>query len=162
MNICQGVREIDKNMGENELKELMSLWPELVDLNDRLMALLSGGSAVLGPEIRELIGARAAQLTGSEYEWETFKALLIEQGWSEEKVLHILQDIDSKHLNNRDRAVLRFADKMIRIPEAMTSEDADALRREGLSDREILEAASLAAFYNSQSMIANALGVVQA
>jgi len=139
----------------------VSLWPELVDLQARQLELFSDRPSELGPEIRELIGARVAQLHNCEYGRNRYRAALNRRGWSDEKISHILQDIDSNHLNERDRAILRFADKLTRHSQSMSNEDVEALRHAGLADRAILETVALTAYFNSQTLLANALGVMR-
>jgi uncharacterized peroxidase-related enzyme len=139
----------------------VSLWPELVDLQAKQLELFSEGASDIGPEIRDLIGARVAQLHNCAYGQKRYHAALNARGWSDEKITHILQDIESTHLNDRDRAILRFADKMTRRSQSMSADDIEMLRHSGLSDKAILETAAVTAYFNSQTLLANALGVMR-
>lgn len=137
------------------------LWPELVEVEARRLALFAETDTELAPDLKELIGVRVAELHNSDYCRSRYRAELLARGWSDEKITHILQDIESDHLSREERAVLRFADKMTRLPQSMSTEDIDLLRQSGLTDRGILETAAVTAYFNSQTLLANALGVMR-
>jgi uncharacterized peroxidase-related enzyme len=58
----------------------------------------------------------------------------------------------------RLQRLVYFARKLTLLPNSMKRQDAEDLRVCGLSDFEILQAAQIAAFYNSANRLANALG----
>lgn len=59
----------------------------------------------------------------------------------------------------RERAIADYALKITRAPEEIEPEDLDTLRAVGLTEREIIEAAAVAAYFNFSNRINSALGV---
>lgn len=62
-------------------------------------------------------------------------------------------------LGPRSRALVDYALKLTRAPWTAREADIDALRREGLNDRAIHDAASIAAYFNYVNRLASGLGV---
>ncbi len=63
-------------------------------------------------------------------------------------------------LDDADRAILAYAEKLTLSPSRMTPEDGAALRAAaGLDDRGVLQVTLIAAFFNYVSRVADALGV---
>ncbi len=137
-----------------------SLWPEFLDLKEKEYELFSNTETYLDDDQKDLIAALVAQINHSAYYSNFYRASLVERGWTDENVGHILQDIESHHLDQKTKAVLVFAEKITRNTKAMKTDDIDELRLAGVSDRGILEAAVLASHYNYLSRLANALGVM--
>ena len=52
-----------------------------------------------------------------------------------------------------------FAEKLTRRPSRMTAEDCQQLRREGLNDRDILDAVEVISYFNYINRVADGLGV---
>ena len=155
-------KEAARVYGEDiNLIRATGLWPELVEVEAQRLSLFIETDTELAPDLKELIGVRVADLHNSDYCRSRYRAGLLDRGWSDEKITHILQDIESDHLNKTERAVLRFADKMTRLPQSMSTDDIDLLRQAGLADRGILETAAVTAYFNSQTLLANALGVMR-
>lgn len=70
--------------------------------------------------------------------------------------------IDPNHvdLTSRERALTDLALKITRDPRTVTGADLEALRDEGLSDEEILEAIEIAALFNYTNRISITLGLL--
>lgn len=63
-------------------------------------------------------------------------------------------------LDDVDRAILSYAEKLTRTPARMTRDDADELRAAtGLDDRGVLQVTLIASFFNYVTRVADALGV---
>ena len=62
-------------------------------------------------------------------------------------------------LDERREAMLDYATKLTLEPSAITEDDIDALRRAGLSDRDILDLCEVVAYYAYVNRIADGLGV---
>ena len=59
-------------------------------------------------------------------------------------------------LDERQRAMLDFADKLTVAPETIEEEDRQALREAGFSDRDIWDIAAVAGFFNMSNRMASA------
>ncbi len=62
-------------------------------------------------------------------------------------------------LSPREKALCRFADLVTRTPAAVRPQDLDTLRGYGLTDRDILDAVEVIAYFNYINRVADALGV---
>ena len=70
------------------------------------------------------------------------------------------QDWRQAPLDDVDRAILTYAEKLTLTPARMTREDVEALRAAtGLDDRGVLQITLIASFFNYVSRVADALGV---
>jgi alkylhydroperoxidase family enzyme len=71
----------------------------------------------------------------------------------------VIADAPDAFLSPRDRALVTWARKVVRDPNATTAADAQALRDAGLSEREIFEATVFVALRLAFSTVNGALGV---
>jgi uncharacterized peroxidase-related enzyme len=62
-------------------------------------------------------------------------------------------------LSPREKALAKFAELVTRTPAAVRQADVGTLRRHGLSDRDILDAVEVIAYFNYINRIADALGI---
>ena len=62
-------------------------------------------------------------------------------------------------LNLRQKALCSFAEMVTRAPHALSKRHVDALRPHGLSDRDILDAVQVIAYFNYINRVADALGI---
>ena len=153
--------KVIKDRGQNlNIARAASLWPEFLDLQEKEFELFSNTKTYLDDDQKDLIAALVAQINHSAYYSNLYRESLVDRGWTDENVGHILQDIESHHLDQKTRAVLVFAEKITRNTKSMESEDIDKMRLAGVDDRGILEAAVLASHHNYLSRLANALGVM--
>jgi len=70
-----------------------------------------------------------------------------------------VQDHETAPLDDRRRAMLRFADKLTLTPAAMTRADTDALRAVGFGDAEILAIVEVTGYYAYANRVVDGLGV---
>ncbi|HEB13000.1 MAG TPA: hypothetical protein ENI11_04940 [Actinobacteria bacterium] len=152
--------KVVEDRGQNiNIARAASLWPEFIDLQEKQFALFSNPETYLDHDAKDLIAALVAQINHSVYYSNIYRTSLVERGWTDEKVGHILQDIESDHVDQETRAALVFTEKITSNPKSMTSEDIEKLRLAGIDERGILEITVLASHHNSLSRLANALGV---
>ena len=71
----------------------------------------------------------------------------------------VKEDYRRADLRPVDRAMLDFAVKLTRRPQAMNRGDLNGLRMHGLGDEAILEIVHIAGFFNYINRVADALGV---
>ncbi len=78
---------------------------------------------------------------------------------NDELVRQIRTDYRQAAIEERTRALLAYAEKLTRSPASMCEQDVEELRRHGYSDRAILDAAQVTAYFNYINRIADGLGV---
>lgn len=66
---------------------------------------------------------------------------------------------EALRVSARERALLRYADKLTLTPSRVTPEDVAALREVGLDDRAIHDACAIVAYFAFVNRIADGLGV---
>ena len=71
----------------------------------------------------------------------------------------IARDWRTATLDDADRALCAYADKLTRTPQEMTEDDVTALREAGFDDRGILDACQIVAYFNFVTRLAEGLGV---
>lgn len=112
---------------------------------------------VLPPPLREMAILRIAQMTGAGYEWAHHVPIARQVGVSEEQVAGLTNWHTSPHFDERERAVLRYA-------ESVTSEVAvpDELFREVrgyLSEAEVVELTLVAGYWGLVARLLVALEI---
>ncbi len=70
-----------------------------------------------------------------------------------------MRDWRSAPLNEMDRALCAYAEKLTRQPDAMSESDISRLRQAGLDDVAIHDATQIIGFFNYINRVADALGV---
>src|SRR5262249_46261147 len=78
---------------------------------------------------------------------------------NDELVSEIKKDYRTARLNDRQRALCDFAEKLTLFPASTTPADLDQLRRMGFSDTDILDATQVISYFNYINPIADGLGV---
>jgi uncharacterized peroxidase-related enzyme len=71
----------------------------------------------------------------------------------------IKEDYHLAKLSPRQKALCEFAEKLTRTPAQTRQEDIEALRAHGITDRDILDAVEVIAYFNYINRIADALGI---
>ncbi len=77
----------------------------------------------------------------------------------DELLARLEADPDSEELGPRRRALLRYALKLTRTPDAMEPGDVEALRDAGYEDADVLGVAEVVAYFAYVNRIADGLGV---
>jgi uncharacterized peroxidase-related enzyme len=70
-----------------------------------------------------------------------------------------MQDYRQASLTPRQEALCRFAELVTRTPAACRAGEIEGLRRLGLSDRDILDAVQIIAYFNYINRVADSLGI---
>ncbi len=77
----------------------------------------------------------------------------------ERLVAGLMSDYRDLDLDEADRAMLDYTDKLTRTPWEMEPEDAARLRDAGFDDRGIHDICAIAAYFNFVNRVADGLGV---
>ena len=76
-----------------------------------------------------------------------------------ELVAALKEDWRTAKLDDRDRAMLTYVDKLTKNPPSIWRDDMDTLHNVGFDDTGILQITLIASFFNYINRIADALGV---
>ncbi len=76
-----------------------------------------------------------------------------------ELVEALKRDWRTADLDERDRAMLTYVEKLTKNPSSMWSDDREALHHVGFDDTAILQITLIASFFNYINRVADALGV---
>ncbi|KHL12833.1 putative peroxidase-related enzyme [Mumia flava] len=141
----------------NNLTRVWGWRPDVLADFTEVRATLLAGTTLDDREIAVVVVATASGL-GDAYcslAWGANLAALTD----DETAAGVLADAPGiPTLSPRERALADWARQVARDPNSTTAEDVEALRAVGLTDREIFEATSLAAFRLAFSTVNDALG----
>jgi uncharacterized peroxidase-related enzyme len=73
-------------------------------------------------------------------------------------VTDLVRDWRSAHLDDSERAMLEFVEKLTLDPGQMIEQDVQQLRAAGFGDEDILEISLICSYYNMINRIAESLG----
>ena len=93
----------------------------------------------------ELVTLAAANELRSSYCMLAHGSLVLEKFFSADELRSIVEDADTRVLDETDRAIMDFARLVVRDAASITPGDLDALRSHGVSDAEIFDIATAAA-----------------
>ena len=71
----------------------------------------------------------------------------------------LTRDWRTANLDDRDRAMLTYVEKLTKNPVSIWKDDMDTLRAVGFDDTAILQITLIASFFNYINRVADALGV---
>ena len=125
---------------------------------DLYLALMFGASGLSRPE-REMIAVVVSAANRCDYCVNHHAEPLRRYLRDDERLDAIIRNWRTADLNDRERAMLGYAEWLTLDSAAVTDEDVDGLRAAGLSDEDVLNVAMIAAYFNFVNRIANGLGV---
>jgi uncharacterized peroxidase-related enzyme len=131
--------------------------PDVFDGFAALRSQLTGTSTFNKKELAVMVCSAAAELGDSYCSLAWGKTLANES--TPGTAASVIQGSDLADLAERDRALAAWARKVARDPNATAQGDIEALRKAGLSDREIFEATVFIAFRIAFLTVNDALGV---
>lgn len=138
---------------------IQSLNPKMIGPHlDLYMAILFERSGLSRGE-REMIAVRVSVMNGCEY-CVRHHAEALRACWRSDGRAEVLERGElPERLTDRERVMLRYADRLTTDPAGMDETEVDALRDAGLSDAEILNLASVVSYFSFANRIAVGLGV---
>ena len=80
---------------------------------------------------------------------------------NKEFAIQVAEDYTKADLNARERLIADLAVKVTRSPDACSPADIQKLRKEGLSDKDILSLIEIIAYQNMSTRIMEALSTVE-
>jgi alkylhydroperoxidase family enzyme len=90
---------------------------------------------------------------------DAHSAMAMAQGFTQEEVKSILEDIDNSTLiEDKTKHLLHFSKKITRNAYKVTDSDIERLSKIGCSEEEIFEAIAVTSLFNYMDRMADALG----
>ena len=139
--------------------KVLSLWPEVFDLQGRLFETVMLAKTELPNSTKEMIALVVSKANQCSYCATHHSEFLARYGISEDVIHQLAADFLKAPLDDKTKALLGYAYKVTREPAKVTAADVGFLRSLGWSDRAILEAAVVAAQFNFINRIVDVLGV---
>jgi len=152
--------EIRERRGKlSNIMAIQSLNPKMIGPHlDLYMAIMFERSGLSRGE-REMVAVRVSVMNGCAY-CVRHHAEALRACWKSDGRAEVLERGElPEGLGERERAMLRYADRLTSDPAGVEQGDVAALRDAGLSDAEILGVASVVAYFNFVNRIAVGLGV---
>jgi uncharacterized peroxidase-related enzyme len=113
----------------------------------------------LSPALRELIAAYTSSLNQCEFCMRAHAAVAGHLYHDEEFVWSVLKDPENSPLNEKEKALLRFVNKVTLNSSAITAADTEGLREAGWEDGEIFSAITVSALFNFYNRWVSSSGV---
>ena len=129
----------------------------LVAWNDHYEELMKGDSGLTKAE-REMIAVVVSVANRCEYCIAAHSAALRKLTKDPPLADAIAADHASAPIEPKVSAMLDYAVKLTREPEAMTEADVDALRRAGWTDEDVMDIAEVTGMFNFSNRMASGLG----
>jgi len=123
-----------------------------------LYGLLDRRASPVGPALRSLVTVRVSQINGCRFCVDLNGATLLKRGVSDDKALAVATWRDSNLFDERERAVLAYAEAMTYSDGGVEDAHIEALRHH-FDDDAIVELTALVAFQNLSSKFNSALDV---
>ncbi len=132
---------------------------------DLISAELALGHAVLedgalSRSLKEQIALVVSGLNHSSYCVAAHSEVLHNLGVPKNLARQLAIDYPSAPASVAEQALFRFADKLTRHPDEIAAADAEALRRHGWNDAQILESVLATAWINFVNRISSGLGLI--
>lgn len=138
---------------------LLWAWAPRVFLGVALLyGMIDRKSSPVDPGLRSLVTVRVSQINGCRFCVDINTATLLKRGASLDKVAELEAWRDSELFDDRERAVLAYAEAMTRSDAEVEDGMVAELRRH-FDDNAIVELTGLIAFQNMSSKFNNALDV---
>ena len=143
---------------DNVLK-VHSLNPDSLEAHSTLYVQSLHRKSPLSRAERELIGVMVSMVNGCEYCLKHHSAGLRRLLPDDRR--HMVDEVaagNDASLTDRERALIGYAQRLTSDPASIWAENIDAMRARGLTDREILDAAQVAAYFAYANRIVLGLG----
>jgi alkylhydroperoxidase family enzyme len=134
----------------------LSLRPEALQATETFARLLGNGGSGLGKRLESLVGLSVAAVLHVPSLIAHHRQALRNAGGD---AIGITGRGKALGLDEKERAVEQFCEKLTLLPNPMTRADLDAVRQCGFADQELLTIVASAAFENFLGRVAAGLGV---
>jgi uncharacterized peroxidase-related enzyme len=131
--------------------------PEVLDCFDKLLDSIRRNMDLHRYELVTLAAARALR---SSYCMLAHGSVMLREFYDAEQLRTIAEDPEGSTLDEADKAVMRFAAKVVHDAASITAADVEGLRSHGLSEADIFDVAAAASERCFLSKTADALGAI--
>lgn len=136
-----------------------SIRPDLLDAIVTYVNRLMIETHALPRSTKELIAAYVSKLNSCAYWVDAHSAMVMAQGFSQEEVKSIIEDVNGSSLiDDKTKQLLHFSEKITRNAYKVIESDFQRLKNLGCSEEEIFEAVAVTSLFNYMDRIADALG----
>jgi uncharacterized peroxidase-related enzyme len=143
-----------------DVVKIFSLRPEVASAQNGLREVLLGDASTLGARRADLIGAAVSGLNHCEYCGTAHAGGLVNRGdLDENEALAVYRNWRGATLDDADRVMLEFAEKLTLMPSEMTEDDVARVRAAGFSDENVYDIVMLTAYRNFMNRVNDGLGV---
>jgi uncharacterized peroxidase-related enzyme len=139
--------------------KIQSLNPEILHASMDLYLTAMHGPSGLSRAERELLAVVVSWANHCFYWIEAHGEDLREARNNTAWVEQVKDNYLSANLSPREKALAKFAEFVTRTPSAVRRQNIETLRKHGLSDRDILDAVEVVAYFNYINRVADALGI---
>ena len=137
-----------------------TLRPDVVETETGLVGSILIREGVLSRRQKECIMLVVSAANLNSYCVSAHSEMLRGLGFTDLDPDELAADHRSADIPETDKALLDFAEKLIRRPDRMSRDDIEALRGHGFSDQQILEAVQVAALAGFLNCLSAGLGAV--
>ncbi len=165
---ADGMREMQRAGGEYpQIWHLFAFRPQATNHLARFTQEIMRGPEPLTPAFRELIAAYTSARNQTPFclkSHAAVAAVLLERErgadcGAESLVQQIVRDFETSHLNEKEKMLVRFLDRVNENPWQITAEDVDQLHECGWDDEAIYYAITICALFNFYNRWVQASGV---
>ncbi len=145
----------------SKIWDLFAFQPSFTDSLSRFSQGVLRAPATISPAMRELIAAWTSFQNECRFCTRAHAAAAAELLGSEELVQSVLNDLEASSLEEKNKAMLRFATKVTRDLPAVTAADVERVRAAGWDDEAIYFAITTCALFNFYNRWITATGVAE-
>jgi uncharacterized peroxidase-related enzyme len=139
---------------------LTSLTPGVAREMDGLLHAIEHSADGLTAKEKEIAALIVAVLNGCVHWTASHLAALGRAARDQKFADQVKEDYTKANLSPRERQIAEFAVKVTRVPNACSPADLDALRAQGLADRDLLSLVEIVAYYNFSTRLFESLSTV--
>jgi uncharacterized peroxidase-related enzyme len=153
-------KKIIKNRGKiSNVMRIHSLNPNTMQKHMDLYLSIMFGKSDLSRKDRELIAVVVSSTNNCHY-CINHHAEALNHYWKDKETFErLINDFKSIELTQKTQAMLNYVYKLTKKPDQMNNKDIDILRKNGYSDKDILDINLIASYFNFVNRIVLGLGV---
>ncbi len=159
--IQEKARPILEKTGDlGEIFKLLALDEKVYFATDTMVQEYLLKPTLLSYDIKESIALLVSMENSCKMCVDVHKKIAKMLGMSEEKIAAVLEGVDAMDIPQKEKTLLRFCIRASKKDNyKITKEDIDAIKAEGWSDKELLEAVAIVGYFNYINTLSNVFGL---